>query len=207
MKIRTVLATAFGVGVGYVLGARAGRDKFDEMKSQAQRLVNDPDVRQKVADLPNQVRENLPKAQAKVSETIKGATDKVQSATDSDSSSAADTATLPDPMIVSEPAVVPEPVVVGDPGLAAGESSLGESDLLADADLLTEPADLPTSTGLPLVTDLPESSDTFEVSSIGEVTETNAFDSGEVSGLEPAPAGDHEFGSTTTSDFDPPKHV
>ena len=51
MKVRTVLATAFGVGVGYVLGARAGRDRFDELKAQAQRIVSDPDVRQKVADL------------------------------------------------------------------------------------------------------------------------------------------------------------
>lgn len=82
MKIRTVLAAAAGVGVGYVLGARAGRDKFDELKAQASRIVNDPDVRQKVADLPNQVRENLPKAQAVVSDTVKSASDKVQSAAD-----------------------------------------------------------------------------------------------------------------------------
>lgn len=209
MKIRTVLAAAFGAGVGYVLGARAGRDKFDEMKSQAQRIVNDPDVRQKVADLPNQVRENLPKAQAKVSDTIKGATDKVQSGTDSDSSST--TSTVPDPVIV------PEPVVVGDAGLGdaglgdaglAGESSLGESDLLGDADVLAEPIDLP-ATDLPPSTDFPESSETFEVSTAGEVTETNAFDSGEVSGLD-TPAtdlGTSELDSGTTSEFDEHKHV
>jgi hypothetical protein len=81
MKIRTVLATAVGVGIGYVLGTRAGRGKFDEIKAQAQRIVTDPDVRQKVADLPNQVRENLPKAQSVVSDAVKAATDKVQSAT------------------------------------------------------------------------------------------------------------------------------
>ena len=86
MKVRTVLATAFGVGVGYVLGARAGRDRFDELKAQAQRIVSDPDVRQKVADLPNQVRENLPKAQSAVSDAVKGATGKAQSATGRDSS-------------------------------------------------------------------------------------------------------------------------
>jgi hypothetical protein len=80
MRIRTVLATAAGIGVGYVLGARAGRAKFDELKAQAQRIVTDPDVRQKVADLPNQVRENLPKAQSVVTDAIKTATEKVQSA-------------------------------------------------------------------------------------------------------------------------------
>jgi len=82
MKVRTVLATAFGVAVGYVLGTRAGRGKFEELKAQAQRIVTDPDVRQKVADLPNQVRENLPKAQSAVSDAVKAASEKVQGATE-----------------------------------------------------------------------------------------------------------------------------
>jgi len=91
MKIRTVLATAAGMGIGYVLGARAGRGKFEELKAQAQRIVTDPDVRQKVADLPNTVRENLPKAQAAVSDAIKGAGDKVQSGKGRNSAAATDT--------------------------------------------------------------------------------------------------------------------
>jgi hypothetical protein len=78
MKFRTVLATAVGVGIGYVLGARAGRGKFEELKAQAQRIATDPGVRQKVADLPHQVRENLPKAQSVVSDAIRTASDKVQ---------------------------------------------------------------------------------------------------------------------------------
>ena len=86
MKIRTVLATTVGVGIGYVLGARAGRDKFEELKSQAQRIVSDPDVRAKVSDLPNQVRENLPKAKEAVSDALKGAADKAGSASGSDTS-------------------------------------------------------------------------------------------------------------------------
>jgi len=80
MRFRTVLATAAGVGVGYVLGTRAGRARFEEIKAQASRIVTDPDVRQKVADLPNQVRENLPKAQAVVNDAIKVASDKIHSA-------------------------------------------------------------------------------------------------------------------------------
>lgn len=106
MKFRTVLASAVGVGIGYVLGTRAGRARFDELKAQAQRIVTDPDVRQKVADLPNQVRENLPKAQAAVSDAIKTATEKVQSAT-SDSPSAEQSTTAP-------PTTAP-PTVPADP--------------------------------------------------------------------------------------------
>jgi hypothetical protein len=93
MKIRTVLATAAGMGIGYVLGARAGRGKFEELKAQAQRIVTDPDVRQKVADLPTTVRETLPKAQAAVSDAIKGASDKAQSGKGRDSSSTDTTST------------------------------------------------------------------------------------------------------------------
>ena len=97
MRIRTVLATAAGIGVGYVLGARAGRAKFDDLKAQAQRIVTDPDVRQKVADLPNQVRENLPKAQSVVSDAIKTATEKVQSAAPSSPSGSSSDSTVPAP--------------------------------------------------------------------------------------------------------------
>lgn len=127
MKIRTVLATAVGVGIGYVLGTRAGRGKFEELKAQAQRIATDPDVRQKVADLPHQVRENLPKAQSVVSDAVKVATDKVHSVTDqlhaatdqahakldeaqatsSDSKASDDAAAS----VVTEPVVVEETVV------------------------------------------------------------------------------------------------
>lgn len=92
MKIRTVLATAVGVGIGYVLGTRAGRARFEEIKTRAQQIVTDPEVRQKVFDIPDQVRENLPKAQSILSDAIKVAADKVHSVTsDSDSTTTGQT--------------------------------------------------------------------------------------------------------------------
>ena len=109
MKVRTVLATAFGVGVGYVLGTRAGRGKFEELKAQAQRIVTDPDVRQKVADLPNQVRENLPKAQSAVSDAVKVASEKVQAAKGRDSGSTSG-ATTPGASTSVPPTTVTDPV-------------------------------------------------------------------------------------------------
>ena len=119
MKIRTVLATAVGVGIGYVLGTRAGRARFDEIKTQAQRIVTDPDVRQKVADLPNQVRENLPKAQAAVSDAIKTATDKVHSVTSDQKPEKApgtpDPVVTPDAVVTPDLTVAPDPTVTPDP--------------------------------------------------------------------------------------------
>ncbi|HRD54601.1 MAG TPA: M48 family metallopeptidase, partial [Flavobacteriales bacterium] len=35
-----------GLGVGYVLGTRAGREKYDQMKAAVQKLWNDPRVQQ-----------------------------------------------------------------------------------------------------------------------------------------------------------------
>jgi hypothetical protein len=129
MKTRTVLATAVGIGVGYVLGTRAGRARFDELKAQAQRIVTDPDVRQKVADLPNTVRENLPKAQAAVSDAIKTATDKVHSATsDSDTADSATpsyTATT-DPATTG-PTTTTDPMTTADPTTTADPATTSDS--------------------------------------------------------------------------------
>ena len=35
MKIKTILVVAVAAGAGYVLGTRAGRAKFDELKARA----------------------------------------------------------------------------------------------------------------------------------------------------------------------------
>lgn len=80
MRVRTVLTAAVGIGIGYVLGTRAGRARFEELKGQAQSFVKDPEVRQKVADLAGQVKENLPKAQAVVQDAVRAATEKVHAA-------------------------------------------------------------------------------------------------------------------------------
>lgn len=36
--------------VGYVLGAKAGRERYEQIAGQAQKLRNNPTVRQKVAE-------------------------------------------------------------------------------------------------------------------------------------------------------------
>jgi hypothetical protein len=111
MRIRTTLTGLVGAGIGYVLGAKAGRERFEQIKGQFQRLVNDPEVRQKVADLPNTVKENLPKAQSAVSDAAKGASDKVKGGGDDSAPAdtsyiATDTTYIADeaPLSVTEPA-------------------------------------------------------------------------------------------------------
>ena len=44
------LAFVFGAAVGYVIGTRAGRQKYDKLKSQAKDLWEDPRVQRTVSD-------------------------------------------------------------------------------------------------------------------------------------------------------------
>jgi SLT domain-containing protein len=43
------LSTLAGGAIGYVLGARAGRDRYEQIKGQAQRVWQDPRVQTKAA--------------------------------------------------------------------------------------------------------------------------------------------------------------
>jgi hypothetical protein len=49
-----------GLGVGYVLGTRAGREKYDQMKSTALKLWNDPRVQKRVDDAGDFVKDKAP---------------------------------------------------------------------------------------------------------------------------------------------------
>ncbi|MFB9731367.1 YtxH domain-containing protein [Ornithinimicrobium kibberense] len=56
-----------GAGVGYVLGARAGRERYDQIADQANKLWTDPRVQTKVEE----VKEKAPEVAQKVSEQAK----------------------------------------------------------------------------------------------------------------------------------------
>ena len=49
-----------GLGIGYVLGTRAGREKYDQMKSAALKLWNDPRVQKTVDDAGDFVKDKAP---------------------------------------------------------------------------------------------------------------------------------------------------
>lgn len=49
-----------GLGIGYVLGTRAGREKYDEMKAAAQKFWNDPRVQKRVDDAQDFVKDKAP---------------------------------------------------------------------------------------------------------------------------------------------------
>lgn len=64
-----------GAGVGYVLGARAGRERYDQIADQANKLWTDPRVQTKVED----VKAKAPEVAHKVSEQAKAKVGEVKS--------------------------------------------------------------------------------------------------------------------------------
>ncbi len=93
MKGRVALLVGFGAG--YVLGARAGRERYEQIKGTATSVWQDPAVQHRVEQAQNVAKDKAPEVKDKVVETAKqathAATAKVKGE-DSGSSSDGDTA-------------------------------------------------------------------------------------------------------------------
>ena len=63
MRKLTILTAG---AVGYVLGARAGRERYEQIKTGAQKLKNNPTVQQKAQEATAAVKENAPVVKDKV---------------------------------------------------------------------------------------------------------------------------------------------
>ena len=58
MKGKILLVT--GVAIGYVLGAKAGRQKYEDIKAAASKLWGDPRVQKQVHDAGDFVKDKAP---------------------------------------------------------------------------------------------------------------------------------------------------
>lgn len=74
-----------GAAVGYVLGARAGRQSYERIKSRADRVWHDPNVQKGVNAAEDFVADKAPVVGKKIQETAQdaahAASEKVKSAT------------------------------------------------------------------------------------------------------------------------------
>ena len=77
------LPLLIAAGVGYVLGTRAGRERYDQMRNAVLKVRDDPRVQEKAKQAADVAREQAPVFKDKVSEGAHAAADKVKSTTGS----------------------------------------------------------------------------------------------------------------------------
>lgn len=73
-------------GVGYVLGTRAGRERYEQIKKTATRVKNDPRVQEKATQAADMAKEKAPVVKDKVVAAAGTAADKVTPSGGRDSS-------------------------------------------------------------------------------------------------------------------------
>jgi len=66
-----------GLGLGYLLGTRAGREKYDELKATALKVWNDPRVQKQVDAVEDFVKDKAPEVAEFVSDNAKTLVNKV----------------------------------------------------------------------------------------------------------------------------------
>ena len=76
--MKNKLVFAAGMAVGYVLGSRAGRESYEQLKTKAQELWNDPKVQDTVSSTTEAIKDKAPEVQ----ESLKGALNKDGSGSD-----------------------------------------------------------------------------------------------------------------------------
>jgi hypothetical protein len=64
-------------GIGYVLGTRAGRERYEQIKKAATRVKDDPRVREKAHQAADLAKEKAPVVKDKVASAASTAADKV----------------------------------------------------------------------------------------------------------------------------------
>jgi hypothetical protein len=142
MKFKTFFVAATAGGIGYVLGTKAGRARFEQIRGQAQDFLKSPTVQDTVANLSETVKQNAAKLPDPVANVVTAAADKVKG---SGSAAAGSTDTVTSSPGTSAPATTA--TTSTDTGASTADSPVGGAGLtdagLSDAGLsdtgLTDP--------------------------------------------------------------------
>jgi hypothetical protein len=116
MKFKTVVVAAAAGAVGYLLGTKAGRARFEQIKARAGELARDPRVQSGVSNVAGQVRENAHKLPDPVAGVVRTAAEKVETATKQDSSSLGDSTSPTDSSPGTTSGTTPGTTTFGTPG-------------------------------------------------------------------------------------------
>ena len=133
-----------GLGVGYVLGTRAGRERYEQIRKAAENVWNRPEVQQGVGTVTDFAKSRVGDLSETVLDGVKGlignATKSTGSTTSTTSSTSTTSATRPSPTTSKPPAAT---------GTTAGKrssTSRGEK-LTPPTGTATNPATSPDSSG------------------------------------------------------------
>lgn len=97
MKIRTWITAGMAGAIGYVAGTAAGRERFEQLKSRAQSLTQNPKVQQNLSNIAGTVASKAETMNPKVGGVVKSAAQQVQSKVGgSSTSSTTAPSTVPD---------------------------------------------------------------------------------------------------------------
>ena len=81
MKFRTVVVIAAAGAVGYLMGTKAGRERFEQIKSRAGEFASDPRVQSQVSNAAGELRKNAHLLPDPVASVVRVAAEKVETAT------------------------------------------------------------------------------------------------------------------------------
>lgn len=111
--MRSKVALLVGFGAGYVVGARAGRERYEQIKGTATSLWQDPAVQQRVEQAQNVAKDKAPEVKDKVVETAKQATHAAAAKVKGDGGGDAAAATTPGATPSAGSGVEPPPGALG----------------------------------------------------------------------------------------------
>lgn len=107
MKIKTVLVASVAAGIGYVLGTKAGRARFEEIRSRTKEFVESPKVQETVSNLSETVKQSAQKLPDPVANVVSAVADKAKGSTTESTGGTESTAgtesTFGEPTSASEP--------------------------------------------------------------------------------------------------------
>jgi hypothetical protein len=142
--MRGKLALVVGLATGYVLGTRDGRARYEQMKSQATRVLQDPRVREKASQAGDLAKEKAPLVRDKVADVASQAGSKASSTVGSSSETSSGHTDLPAQTSASGPDLTQS--TAGTSGTSGTSPSDGDS-VDEDAIILTPPSPSPLAPG------------------------------------------------------------
>ena len=77
--MRSKLMFLIGLAAGYVLGTRAGRERYEQLKAGAERLWTNPAVQAQVHRAEDYLRDRAPEVVQRVESTARKVSDQVKS--------------------------------------------------------------------------------------------------------------------------------